>query len=99
MTQRDFLRRALELAEEHPEAVIHVLVANDQLLDDGMYCWTAHTITRVELGWWWFDGGEQFYTEAAEVQEILEEWWERDVTLEEAYGQMIRAVLIYTNAG
>ena len=96
MTQREALREALRLAEEHPEADIHICVASDDVLDD--FVWTSHKIDRVQLGWWYMSG-ERIVIDLDEIREEMESEYDRDVSIEEAEKAAKRVVLIYTDAG
>ncbi len=97
MTQLEYLEKAVQLKRENPGADIHICVASEEMqLDFG---WTAHEISRVELGYWYCPGTEQIYTDVDEVIEKLSDEQEREVTEEEAYNLMSPAILIYTRAG
>lgn len=99
MGQRELLTEALRLANENPDAEIHVCAASDELLED--YAWTGHHISKVELGWWHVDG-DRIYTDPDELQEVLDdEAYDNGappVTEEQARAMMKPAILIYTRA-
>lgn len=93
MKQIDFLKQAIQLAEDNPMAEIHFCVSNELTEDE--YGWTDHSIYKVVLGWWYEDC-ERILTDPEEVQELLSDWWDRDVSEEEALEEMKPAILIYT---
>ena len=97
MTQIELLREALWLAEEYPDAKIHVCVDSDELSDYG--AWTSHKLNKVELGYWYCDSTGMILTDPEEVAEELEVLTGEDVTEDQAIAEMERAILIYTRAG
>ncbi len=98
MTQLEFLKQAVDLAEKNPDHEIHFCVNSEEVLEDG---WTGHKIKKVELGYWWFDGGERIYVDLEEIAEEMSDIEEKDISEEEAEQNpdVKKAILIYTDAG
>lgn len=99
MTQRELLKQALQLADEHPDAEIHFLVDAEELLPE--YAWTGHEINKVKLGWWAYhpEFDDMILTDVGDMRDALEENLDRDVSEDEASEHMKRAILIHTRAG
>ena len=97
MTQREHIKKLSELCDEYPEhSIFHAVDA--EFLDDN-YGWMMHEIHRVEVGAWWFDGGEHIYTDPKNVADTIGDNEDREVSIEEAKTQMTPAIIVYTSPG
>ena len=66
-TQREWLKKALELSQEHPDLEIHFCVSEDEILDE--ITWTAHNISNVEIGYWYQDDEGVYTTDLSDIQD------------------------------
>lgn len=97
MTQREHIKKLAELIDEYPDHSIFHAVDTEVLNDQ--FGWMMHEIGRIEVGGWWFDGGEHIYTDPDNVADKLSEILGRDVSEEEAAEKMTPAIIVYTHPG
>lgn len=92
-TQLEFLKQAVELAEQNPTLKIHVASSDEHCEDKS---WTQHHINKVEKTWYYEYDGEIFL----DIEEVVEhfEYHNQEITEEEAKDKMEEVILIYTNA-
>lgn len=75
--QREYLKKALELAEENPDMEIKVLAHYQELLPE--FKWTAHKITGVSIEYWYDTECEEIITE----EEFILEHFRQDLLVPE----------------
>lgn len=100
MKQIDYIKAILCLAEKNPDFEIHFCVGSDEICDNT--AWTAHVITSVKAGWWYEDG-EQIFTDLDEIAEHLNDRAEledeKEYDIADAMKVSKMAIIVKTNAG
>ena len=94
MTNLDFLKKAVSLAEENPELLIHICVDGDEVLEFG---WTSHIIHDVKVGYWIRIEGRIFTDLESAIDEIFDNTEENKDAIRSRL-QNKKAILIYTEA-
>jgi hypothetical protein len=87
----EFLKEAVELAEQNPGIEIYVASSNENCFEDGG--WTQHRITKVEKTSY-FLHYERVILNAEDVVDAFD----GEITEEEAEAKMKGVILIYTEA-
>jgi len=100
MTQLEYLKLAVKMAEENPGMEIRVAASSDELLDD--VAWTMHKIISVEKSLWYVDN-ENILTDVDEIIDHLNDSLDvksnrPDYTEEEAIALSKEVILIRTGA-
>ena len=93
--QIEYLKKSIELSEQHPEMEVIIGVNRDEILDD--FVWTRHKITSVEISLY-YEQDEKIITDIDEMREDMENYLGREVTEPEAIKEMKEVILIRTGA-
>lgn len=95
-TQLEYFKEVIRLAEEHPEAKIHILATSDMLLED--FAWTAHKIASVSMGYWYKSKQGTFQTDLDDIIDTVEVEEDKEITKEDARKLAMVAILVETDA-
>lgn len=98
-TQKEWLEKALKLANENPEAEIVVCADSSELLEE--YGWTIHQITSVELEYQHTNEDGEITVGLDEIKDKMDYGNDNDspeTTDEEAIKVSKQVIAIYTGA-
>ena len=97
MTQLDYYKEIVRLAEENPDMDLLLLVDNEVIVMD--YRYTQHQILDVKVDWVWKDDDDGSMLSGIKfIIAAMENKFDRGVPRSDAEALSARAIIIYTTA-
>lgn len=96
MTQLDYYKEIVRLAEENPDMDLLLLVDNEEIVTD--YRYTQHKILDVKVDWVWEDDDGSRMSGIKVIIAAMGDRLERIVSREEAEAVSKKTIVIYTTA-